>query len=122
MEANGRKEPSFFVEGMDVILKRDLSNHKSLLERTKTELIAYRTARSHEIKKKKHYTGLVGQGKYNDEALQSAMHDISLNIRHMSDKAVAAEEKIKHHELIIETLTRQLDDYNDGLRNYAANN
>ena len=105
-------EPKIIIEGIDVVIKRDLAKHQILLERSKLELTSYRQARSHEIKKKKHYKGLIGGGKYDDDALRKSMKDIAINIRHMSDKEKLSKDAIEHHTLIVDTLTQQLDDYN----------
>lgn len=113
-------QPFVIVEGMEDIIERDLAEHKALLERTQTELLAYRQARSHEIKKKRHYLSLVGKGKYDDEALQSAVDtQININIRHLSDKCKLAEKKIEHHKLIVDTLNEQLKSQREGLKALA---
>ena len=109
------------VEGIEDIIKRDLVNHKSLLERTKLELLSFRQARSHEIKKKKHYVSLIGDGKYDDDSLRKSIKDMNVNIRHMSDKADLAEKKIQHHTLIVDTLTENLKKQNEGLKRLAEN-
>ena len=111
--------PRVVIEGMEVIIERDLKKHQSILERTKQELVAYRQAASHEIAKKKHYRKLIGGGKYNDEALEAALKDIRVNIRHLTDKAEASEEKIKHEDLIVRTLTKQLAGQIQGLEELA---
>ena len=98
------------IAGIEDIIKRDLENHKALLDRTKVEELSFREARSHEIKKKKNYKGLIGGGKYNDDSLRASMKDIATNIRHMSDKVTLSQEKIKHHQEIVDTLTEQLAD------------
>jgi len=104
--------PMVVIDGILQVIERDLEKHKSLLERTQIELLSFRQARKHEIKKKKHYNELVGGGKYDDEALRNSMGDIATNIRHMSDKCTMAEEKIKHHQEIVDTLTEQVKDQN----------
>ena len=104
--------PMVVINGIKEIIERDLELHKSLLERTKMELLSFRDGRSHEIKKKKHYNKLIGGGKYDDDSLRTAMLDIATNIRHMSDKCDMSQEKIKHHQLIVDTLTEQLGDQN----------
>ena len=103
------------IEGLETIIKRDLEEHKMLLARTTTELHSYREGRASEIKRKKHYASLVGGGVYNDDSLRRSMDDIAINIRHMSDKAEAAEAKITHHKLIVDTLAQQLVDQNKAL-------
>lgn len=103
------------IEGMEDIITRDLSQHKALVERTKGELDAFRTARSHEVKKKRYYASLIGTGKYDDDALRSSMGDIAINIRHLSDKAELAEKKMAHHTRIVDELTAQLSSQNAGL-------
>ena len=100
------------IDGIKEIIERDLEEHKYLLERTQQELLSFREGRSYEIKKKKHYSGLIGGEKYDDEALQKSMNDIATNIKHMSDKCLLAEEKISHHQLIVDTLSEQLKDQN----------
>jgi len=105
-------EPLVVIDGILQVIEMDLEKHTALLARTKDELLSFRQARSHEIKKKKHYNKQVGGGKYNDASLKVAMGDIATNIRHMSDKCTLAEEKIKHHQLIVDTLTEQVKDQN----------
>ena len=108
--------PKVVIEGIDEIIKRDLEKHKALLDRSKIELQSFRHARSHEIKKKKHYRKQVGNGKYNDKALKISMDDIAVNIRHMSDKVKLTEDAIAHHSLIVDKLTEQLDNHNDDMK------
>lgn len=108
-----RKEPEFFVEGIDVVIKLDLGKHKELLTQTQLELTSFREARDHEIARKKHYYRLIGQGKYDDDALRKSVDDIRINIRHLSDKVKLAEEKMAHETLIVDTLATQLKEYND---------
>ena len=103
--------PSVLIKGIDKVIKRDLGKHKALLEQSKLSLLSFRQSVSHQIKKKKHYLGLVGSGKYNDESLKSSITMINVDIKAMSDKAKLADEEIKHHALIVDTLTDQLQDY-----------
>lgn len=109
MKATRDKTPFVVIEGIEEITKRDLAKHRALIIQTQAELDAYRQARSHEIKRKKHYRLLIGGGKFNDDALRRSMQDIAVNIRHMSDKCQAAEQKLKHHQHIVEVLTGQLE-------------
>lgn len=113
MPAN--RDPEIVVEGLEEIIKRDLLKHKSHVETTKIEIDTFRAARAHEIKRKKHYSKLIGGGKYNDEALRKAAGDIAVNIRHMSDRVDLAEQKLAHHTEIVDTLTLQLADQDAGL-------
>jgi len=105
-------EPLVVIDGILQVIERDLENHKILLERTKLELDSFRQARSHEIRKKKHYKSLIGGEKFDDASLRNSMNDIAINIRHFSDKCTMAEEKIKHHQKIVDTLTEQVKDQN----------
>ena len=115
MAANDRKPPEVVIEGMEQIIQRDLDKHKSLLEAAHGDLLAFRRARSHEIKKKKHYRNQIGKGKFNDKALEEARVQMAINIRHLSDKADLAERRIAHETEIVETLTQQLEDQMAGL-------
>ena len=119
MSKDRRIEPEIFIEGIDEVIKLDLGKHKELLVQTQAELVSFREARDHESARKRHYYRLIGKGKYNDDALRKSVGDIRLNIRHLSDKAKLAQDKIEHHTLIVDTLTEQLEDYN---RRYAAFN
>ena len=103
-------EPMVVIDGIKELIKRDLENHKFELDKAKRELLNFREARSHEIKKKKHYKNLVGGGKYNDESLENSMVDTAINIRHMSDRCDERVEAIAHHQLIVDTLSEQLAD------------
>ena len=114
MEANihsDNSSPMVFIKGMDKIIKRDLSKHKDLLQRTKLNLDAYRVALSHQVKKKKHYKSLIGGDKYDDNALRKSMDMIVIDLRHLSDKVKLTSEELDHHTLIVDTLTTQLDDF-----------
>lgn len=108
-----------YVEGIDKIMIRDLKKHKTLLERSKVELDTYRKAKTHEIKKKKYYEGLIGKGKFNDKSLKKSIQDININIRHMADKVKLSNDAIEHHTLIVNTLTQQLEEYNESMKELA---
>ncbi len=112
---NRNDPPSIVVEGMDEIIRRDLEKVKALLERKVMERLSFVEARSHEIKRKRYYNSLIGGGKYNDDSLRSSIKDIGINIRHLSDKVQVADEEIKFNTHIVDTLTRQLEEYNIGL-------
>jgi len=101
-------EPIVVVKGIKEKIEKDLEKHKSLLEQTGQDLIKFRSARSHEIKRKKHYNSLIGGDRYNDDALRESIQQSVINIKHMSDKCNLAEEKIKHHQQIISVLSQQL--------------
>ena len=107
---------NIIIKGIEKVIKRDLEKHKVLLERCQVELLGFRTAVSHEIKKKKYYKSLIGGAKFNDEALEKSMNMIAVNIRHMSDKAKTSKEAIAHHSLIVDTLTEQLQNQEEALR------
>ena len=108
--------PKVIIEGIDVIIKRDLEKHKTILERSQTELLSYREARSHEVKKKKHYISLIKEGKYNKESMERSIQDINVNIRHFSDKCKLTQDAIKHHTVIVDTLTEQLKEYEEDMK------
>ena len=113
-------DPEIYIEGFEPLIERDLQKHKDILERTKLELNAYRQAVSHEVKKKKHYASLIGSGKFNDDALRESIKtQINTNIRHMSDKAKLAQDKIEHETLIVDTLTKQLEEYRGKMQKLA---
>lgn len=109
--------PEIFTEGIDVVIKRDLDKHKSLLEMAQTSLLTFKTSVSYEVGKKRRYLELINQGEYNEDSMRNSVEDININIRHMSDKAKLAQDEIEHHTLIVDTLTEQLQDYNDALAN-----
>lgn len=108
-----------YIQGIDVVIKKDLKHHKTLLDRSQLELQTYHQALSHEIKKKKHYLSLIGGGKYNDDSLRKSVDGINVNIKHMSDKVKLTQDAIAHHTLIVDTLAKQLEDYNNGMSELA---
>ena len=114
-----RIQPEVFIEGIDVVIKLDLGKHKELVTQVTTEIEAFNKAANHESARKRHYYRQIGKGKFNDESLRSAVKDIRINIRHLTDKRDAAKEKLEHHRLIVDTLTQQLKDYD---KRYAALN
>jgi len=110
------KDPIIVFEGMEDVLEMDLKKHKGVVERTKSELEAYRDARTHERQKRKHYDGLIGKGKYNDDALHRAKKQMDINIRHFADKVKLSEEKIAHHQEIVDRLEVELAAQYRGLK------
>ena len=111
--------PFIVIEGMLPIIEKDLGRHKSIFERSHTELTTYRQSVSHEVKRKKHYKSLIGGGKYNDDSLRESIQQININIRHLSDKAKLAQDKIDFEQNIVDTLTKQLDDQRDAEKKLA---
>lgn len=119
MEAN---KMDIVIEGVDQIIKRDLDKHKSILDRSKEEIIVFRNATAREIQKKKYYKSLIGGGKFNDESLRSSMTDINVNIRHMQDNVKITEDKIAFNTNIVDTLSRQLEEYYENLKKLSKHN
>lgn len=118
MEAN--RQPDIVIEGIEEIIRRDLEKHQVLLRQANRDLLAFKEARAHEIKRKKYYGSLIGGGKFDDEALQASMDQIAINIRHLSDKGQLAAEKIEHHTLIVDTLAGQLKEQEEALAHLAT--
>jgi len=114
-----RTDPDIVFEGMEEILERDLSKHKGILQQTKLEMDAYSDARSYEVRKKRHYKSLVNAGKYDQKAMEEAIAQIDINLRHMVDKKKLCVEKIAHHEEIISKLEEELADQYRGLKKLA---
>jgi hypothetical protein len=108
--------PVIVIEGMEDVLEMDLKKHKGIVAQTKEELAAYLAAASHERKKRKHYDELVGKGKFDDVALRSAQAQMDINLRHFGDKAKLSEEKIVHHQEIVDKLEIQLSAQYRGLK------
>jgi len=104
-------EPIITIEGLDVIIKRDLEKHQALLERSKQEKLSYVEARSHEIKRKRAWRKHIGNGKFDDDSLNTALDQIVQNITMYSDKVKLSDDAIAHHGEIVETLTGQLENY-----------
>ena len=115
MEANKLNggERRLFVKGVDVIIRRDLAKHKSILERERINLLAYQEAVSHAIEQKRYYWKLIGGEKYDDDALRKSVEQQKVNIRHLQDKVKLTKESIEHHTMIVDTLGQQLKDYEE---------
>lgn len=112
-------DPKIFVRGIDKVIKKDLVKHQALLVRSKQELDAYKQARAHLIQRKKHYRSLKGGGKFDDKALQTSIDGMAIDLRHMSDKVDLSNKAIAHHTLIVDTLSLQLENYNNTLLEIA---
>lgn len=112
-------EPSVVIEGLEVVIERDLQKHRVILERTKQELLSWEQARGHEIARKRAWRKLIGGGKYDDDALRESMRQSNVNIRQLSDKVEAAKEKITFETNIVDTLAAQLQEQCRGLAELA---
>lgn len=107
-----REAPKVFLEGIDVVIKRDLAKHKGEKARRGDELIAYKTALATLISRKRHYRGLIGTGKYDDKAMVASIEGINVDIRAMQDKIKLTKEASDHHTMIVDKLSEDLSDYN----------
>ena len=118
MELNGGKRGDIFVEGIDVIIRRDLEKHTALLEQNNINIQHFRDAQSNEIKKKQFYGEQKGKRKYRDADMDKAISQMNINIKHISNRIKIAEELKKENTVIVDTLTEQLKDYDKGMKNY----
>ena len=109
-------EANIVIKGIEKVIERDLEKHKILLDRSKLEMLSFKKAVSHEIKKKKYYKSLIGDSKFDDVALNESMGMIAVNIRHLSDSVKVSQDSIDHHALIVDDLTQQLEDQYKGLK------
>lgn len=105
-----------FVEGIDVIIKRDLNKHKSLLDKNNIDIQVLQVGRNNEINRKRYYRGQKGKRKFNDNAMEIAIAQMRVNIRQFSDRITITQEQKKQNTIIVDTLTKQLDDYYKSLK------
>lgn len=106
-----------FIEGIDVIIERDLNKHKSLLEKNNMDIQAMEHAISSEIQRKKYYNKQKGKRNYNDEAMDTAMEQMRVNISHLGNKLKVTKELRIQNTQIVDTLTPQLAQYYKDLKN-----
>ena len=104
------------IEGIDIIIKRDLDKHKALLEKNIIDIQAMNRARGSEIGRKRFYGEQKGKRRYQDDAMDAAIIQMSINITGYSRKILATEELKKFNTNIVDTLTQQLKDYNINLK------
>ena len=104
-------EPWMFIEGIDGVIRLDLAKHQKMLEQERINLDQYQHAVSHSVQHKRHYAGLLGGGKYDDDALRDSITRINTNTRHLSDKVKLTQDAIAHQTEIVDTLTAQLAQY-----------
>jgi len=115
MEANHFKRGDIFIEGIDVLIKRDLEKHQSLLEKNNLDIQALEYARTNEIGRKKFYNTQKGKKNYDDDAMDSAIQQMVINIRHISDRITIAKQMRAQNTQIVDTLSDQLKNYYIGL-------
>jgi hypothetical protein len=113
MEARG----TIFIEGIDVIIRRDLDKHKSLLEKNNMDIQAFENAINSEIQRKKFYVKQKGQKKYDDTAMDVAIEQMRINITHLGDRLKITKELRRQNTQIVDTLTPQLVQYYVDLKN-----
>ena len=106
-----------FIEGIDVIIKRDLDKHKSLLNNNNLDIQAFENARDTEIKRKRFYNEQKGKRNYDDDAMDKAINQMAINITHLSDRIKITKELRQQNTHIVDTLTEQLEQYYIDLRN-----
>lgn len=115
------KRGDVFVEGIDIIIKRDLEKHIELLNNNNLDIQAFEVAVASEIGRKRSYgkqkkVTKNGKLRYDPVAMDKAIVQMNVNIRHLSDRIKITKELRQHNTIIVDTLTAQLNDYNNGLR------
>lgn len=118
MEANN-DDIGMVVEGLEIIIERDLNKHRGIVKQTKEEIRAFREARSHLVRRKQHFKGLMNSPKYNAESMKIARDNINIDIRHFTDKLNAAQEKLEFNQNIVDVLAKQLAEHNEALKTLA---
>ena len=104
------------IEGIDVIIQRDLDKHKSLLDKNNIDLQSIHAARSNEISRKKYYNSQKGKRNYSDDAMDTAIEQMRNNIARYSHQLDQLREDLKFNTNIVDTLTIQLDNYHKNIR------
>jgi hypothetical protein len=99
------------IQGMDIIIKRDLDKHKSLLDKNNLDIQFLQDARSNEIKRRKFYNSQKGKRKYSDDAMDTAIEQMRLNIERYSSQLKGLNEQKDFNTNIVDTLTNQLNEY-----------
>ena len=120
MVVNMIERGDIFVEGIDVIIRRDLDKHKAILEMNVMDIQAFQKSRSSEIERKRFYGEQKGKRRYRDDAMDEAIEQMNKNIGHLSIRIKFAEELRDQNTIIVDTLTKQLEDYNKGIRALAS--
>ncbi len=105
MELNGANRGDIFIEGLDVIIRRDLEKHTALLEQNNINIQTFRVAQSSEIQKKRFYGEQKGQRKYRDSDMDKAIFQMSTNIKHISNRIKITVQLKKENTVIVDTLT-----------------
>jgi len=105
------------IEGIDVIIRRDLDKHKSLLERDNLNIQAFENSIASEIQRKKYYVKNKGQRNYSDDAMDKAIEQMRINITHLGDRLKITKQLRIQNTQIVDTLTVQLDEYYKQLKN-----
>ena len=111
-----------FIEGIDIIIRRDLEKHKALLEKDIMGIESLQVARSNEIRRKQFYGEQKGKRRYKDNAMNTAIEQMNKNIGHLSMRIKFTEDMKKQNTLIVDTLTEQLKEYDTMLRTIAKRN
>jgi hypothetical protein len=108
-----------FTEGIDIIIKRDLDKHKDLLEGNILSIQSLQRARSNEIARKRFYGEQKGKRRYRDDAMDKAIEQMNKNIGHLSIQIKLTEGRRDRNTFIVDTLTKQLEEYNNKVRELA---
>ena len=110
------KRGDTFVEGIDVIIRRDLDKHKDLLNMNNLNLQAFAAARDNEIGRKRFYGEQKGKRKYRDEDMDKAIRQMNTNIGKFERDIRLTKDQKEMNTRIVDTLTQQLKDYDVGYK------
>jgi len=104
-----------FVEGIDIIIRRDLDKHKALLEKNILDIQSIHGSRNGEIGRKNFYQEQKGKRKWKNDAMDTAIAQMNNNIARFTHQLLGLEKLKEDNTFIVDTLTQQLIDYNNGL-------
>lgn len=112
------KRGDTFIEGIDVIIRRDLDKHKALLDMNNINILTFTTSRDNEINRKRFYGDQKGKRRYQDEAMDIAIKQMNTNIGKFERDIKFTKEQKEMNTRIVDTLTEQLKEYEVAQKDY----
>jgi hypothetical protein len=110
------KRGDTFVEGIDVIIRRDLDKHKALLNMNNINIQNFEAARNSEIGRKRFYGEQKGKRNYSDDAMDTAIRQMNTNIGKFERDIKLTKDQRELNTRIVDTLTVQLKAYDVGYK------
>lgn len=107
------------IEGMDVIIKRELDRHKMIISTLNKQIEVLKEQIDHLKQKKVAWANMIGQRRFNAEAMQKAIKGMEDQITNNSNDLAIKRQQLAYSMKQVTMYDEQMQNYYKGLADLA---